>query len=513
MEFPLNPVASSQRHAHVASLTSKLETFAARALDLSLEKLRKQSHKTWLALGGDSLTAISFVGSCFEELGIEVEIPDVLQSESVANLIDGIARSHQSEGPASNGPSNGNGHLSSNGLHSGLPENSLAGAALDGVQSVGPCSPMQENFLALQSMDSQAYQMQLTVRISSTNPAVLVTPGIIKKSWSAVVSRHAALRTTFIESASRPGRFDQVVWSTLGPQVSIVSLPEAEDMILTQYGSGSPHHLVLAPATATQTYLKLFISHAIVDGVSTDILLRDLCRALTETLPTEEPVACADFLQAQQPDTSHEAHSYWTRYMAPIEGTFLSSPNSRSNPTGPYTIHQEMVLPPDLVQGLAGEHNATLVNACQIAYALVLRSYTGTNNICFSYTASGRQKRIKGLHDAVGNFVNALPCHVDFNKTKSVAEALHGVQRDFLSSLPHQGASLTDKQEMNGSTLHQLSDSLLSFHPVPLETKSAKAGFDIDVVSWAAPSDVRDKATWLLRSRTDSLRAHSIIIL
>ncbi|ETS86324.1 hypothetical protein PFICI_00152 [Pestalotiopsis fici W106-1] len=498
----LDYVASDQRHDHDydVSLKSKLEGFAASALDISLDKFRKQSYKTWLALGGDSLTAVNFMGSCHEEAGIEVDIPDILQSGSVADLIDRIARSHQTKESTSNGTTelsqnghgNGSGNLSSNGNCKDVTPGGLSDVlqdSLDEIQGVGPCSPMQENFLALQSMDSRAYQLQLAARISSTNPAIVVNPESIKQSWSAVVKRHVALRTTFVESVDRPGRFDQVVWSDLSPQISILPLHEAESKTSHQYGSGSPYHLVLAQVTGAQTFMKLFISHIIMDGVSTEILLRDLCRALAGILPVEESLKYEDLLYAQQPDTSSETLSYWSQYLLPVESTFLSSPNSRTSPTGPYSIHQDMQISPELARNLSEQHNTTLVNACQVAYALVLRSYTGADNVCFSYTTSGRHKRIKGLHDAVGNFVNTLPCRVDFSETKTVVEALRRMQGDFLSSLPYQGASLTDKREMSGSSLHQLSDSLLSFHRAPHDTVLARAGFDVDVVSWESSSD------------------------
>jgi hypothetical protein len=154
-------------------------------------------------------------------------------------------------------------------------------------------------------------------------------------------------------------------------------------------------------------------------------------------------------------------------------------------------MDQEIHIQPELAQNLSGQFNATLVNACQVAYALVLRSYTGANNICFSYTTSGRQKHVKGLHDAVGAFLNTLPCRVNFGETPTIAEALGRTQSDFLESLPYQGASLTGKQEMNGVSVRQLGDSLLSFYGGVDDMELAKAGVAVDVVSWEAPSDVR----------------------
>jgi len=485
----LNHVASERQQDDLPSLELKLESLAATALDNNPHKLRNKIHKSWLALGGDSLTAVNFMGSC-HEAGIDVDIPDVLQAESLDDLIDRIARSHQSRQPTSNGIEN------SYGPPEGPLLDGLRGVLrgpLEKIQCIGPCSPMQENFIALQSIDPRAYQLQLAATMSSANPAVVVTTDTVKKSWTAVVKRHAALRTMFVESVDRPGRLDQVVWKNINPQISVLPLSEAENKTsFEDYGSEFPHRLILAQAPDNKLFLRLIISHAIVDAVSIEILFRDLFRALTGTLPADEHMQCGDFLQAQQPDTSHEALSYWSRYMEATEGSFLSSPSSKTSPTGLYTIDQEMPIPPELAQNLSDQSNATLVNACQVAYALVLRCYTGASNVCFSYTASGRQKRIKGLQDAVGNFVNTLPCRVHLGENTTIAEALERAQSDFLDSLPYQGASLTGNQEGSGASVRQLGDSLLSFSRGVPETEFARAGFAVDVVSWEAPSDVRD---------------------
>ncbi|RDL36341.1 Uncharacterized protein BP5553_05693 [Venustampulla echinocandica] len=476
MEPSLNHVASEQQQDDLSPLKLKLESFAATALDISPHKLRNKIHKTWLALGGDSLTAINFMGYC-HDAGIDVDIPGVLQAESLDDLIDRIAQSHQSRQPASDGIENSYGSPKGpplDGLHDVLR------GPLDEIQGIGPCSPMQENFIALQSIDPRAYQLQLATTISSTNPAVAVTTDAVGKSWTAVVKRHAALRTMFVESVDRPGRLDQVVWRNTKPQISVLPLSEAENKASFEaYGSEFPHRLVLAQAPDNKLFVRLIISHAIVDAVSMEILFRDLFRALTGTLPADEYMRCEDFVRAQQPDTSHEALSYWSRYMVATEGSFLSSPSSKTSPTGFYTIDQEMPIAPDLAQKLSDRSNATLVNACQVAYALMLRCYNGASNVCFSYTTSGRQKRIKGLQDAVGNFVNTIPCRVDVGENTTIAKALERAQSDFLDSLPYQGASLTG----------QLGDSLLSFQRGVPEIELAKAGFAVDIVSWEAPSD------------------------
>jgi hypothetical protein len=322
----VDDVGKPQQGDRNQSLKLMLEGFASRALEIPTRKLLNQSHKTWLQLGGDSLTAVNFMGFC-HEAGIDVDIPNIFLSDTLDELLDRIAQSHQDRESASSEDDVENDD-DSNGSHNGLPEEGpLLGISrrhgpIDEIQGIGPCSTMQENFIALQRIDPQAYQLRLAARIAFTNPATVVTLDTIATSWSKVVKRHAALRTMFVESVDRPGRFDQVVWRTIDPKVSVLPLSEAEDSKREEYGSEFPHHLVLAQAPDSKVFVKLSISHALVDGVSIEILFRDLFRAITGSLPAdEEPLHFADFLHAQQPNSSQEDLSYWSRYMAASEGT------------------------------------------------------------------------------------------------------------------------------------------------------------------------------------------------
>ncbi|KAL4878793.1 hypothetical protein BJY04DRAFT_220857 [Aspergillus karnatakaensis] len=475
-----------QDHDDLTSLKLTLEEFAAAALETTAERIRTKAHKTWLALGGDSLTAVFFMGAC-HQAGIEVGLPDILQAASIGDLIEQIAQSQQVENTASNGIEISDGTTRSLSVDD-LPD--YLDLPLDRVQGIGPCSPMQENFVARQNIDPTAYQLQFTVKITSTSPTVDLTIPTVTQAWKTVVKRHPALRTHIFESVSRPGRLDQVVVEEIDPEIIILSHVEAgQQNPFVQYSSKFPHCLILAQIPNNALLLRLIVSHAIVDAISIDIITRDLFRALTGTLPAGQQLRTEEFLDAQQPETSPDALSYWSRYLEPVQRSFLSTASSKETPTGLYTIDQDIPISPALIQRLSDESNATLVNACQVAYALVLHAYTGTRNVSFSYTTSGRQKRIRGLQEAVGNFVNTLPCRVDFEESETILEALEHAQADYRESIPYQGVILNGNQDLQGPSLHQLGDSLLTFQRGMPEVELAKLGIALEVVSWEAPSD------------------------
>ncbi|KAL4906188.1 hypothetical protein BDW74DRAFT_177209 [Aspergillus multicolor] len=479
--------AIAQQTDDMLKLRLKLEEFAAGALEISPRIFRNKADRTWVALGGDSLMAVFFMGAC-HEAGIEVDLPDILQAESVRELIDQLVESQQLE-PEEDLEYDGEevfkeylDHALLDYLHDCTPEE---------VQAIGPCSAMQENFVARQSIDPSAYQLRVAARISSANPQFALTTAAVEQAWRAVVQRHAALRTRFVESVSRPGRLEQVILKSIEPEIRVISIPRTDEVTpsFEEYQSAFPHCLTLEQGSNNTLILHLDISHAIVDAVSIEIITRDLFRALTGTLPRSQQMRCIDLLHAQQPDTSPEALSYWSKYMADSQGSFLSASSSKATPTGLYTIDQEMPIPSELLESLGDGTNATIVNACQIAWALVLRAYTGAADVSFSYTTSGRQKRVKGLQDAVGNFVNTLPCRVDVSAERSIAEILQRVHGEYLESISYQGASLNGNQELKGRSVRELGDSLLTFQRGTAETELTKVGFKVEVLAWEAPSD------------------------
>ena len=502
------------------ALKTTLENLAAKALGITPRKLRNNNDKTWLGLGGDSLTAVNFMGAC-HAAGIRINIPDIVKAESIDDLLRRIAEGHllrclhvsgQDEDEEwMDGIANGNGNAKANerDADASMPpprkrqktkldvSSELRGflnGSIDAVEGVGLCSPMQENFMAVQNLDPSAYQLRVAVTIASTNlnPAVVVSTDAARHAWRRVVRKHPALRTSFIDSVDRPGHLDQIVWRDVEPQISVFSSPsEAEAASFEEtYRSKFSHRLVLAPAAFGRLYLRLVISHALVDGVSLELLFRDFLLGLSDSIPEDEEhgsLACDAYIEAQQPDTSQESLKYWSRYTEAIEGTFLKGaiatpvPSKTKKPTGLYVVDDEItILKYD--NNRHDELKATVASACQVAWALVLGSYTGNSDVCFSYTASGRQKRVRGLQEGVGNFVNTLPCRINLLSDPTVEGAAQGVQADFLESLHFQGASLSGVQ--------QFGDCLLSFQRGLPEDELMRAGFEVDVLSWEAPSDV-----------------------
>ena len=94
------------------------------------------------------------------------------------------------------------------------------------------------------------------------------------------------------------------------------------------------------------------------------------------------------------------------------------------------------------LHSLSAETGVTFSNIVLAAWALILRSYTKSEDVCFGYLASGRDVGISGIEDIVGPFINMLIFRFRFAPSMLIKELFRDSQEDFLASLPHQHVSL-----------------------------------------------------------------------
>jgi non-ribosomal peptide synthetase component F len=92
----------------------------------------------------------------------------------------------------------------------------------------------------------------------------------------------------------------------------------------------------------------------------------------------------------------------------------------------------------------------TLSALFRTIWGLVLRAYTGSDEVCFGFITSGRDVPIQGVNDIVGTFINMLVCRMNLAKSNNLKDIISAAHSDYLSSLPHQHASLAQIQHQLG---------------------------------------------------------------
>ncbi|KAL3485728.1 hypothetical protein BJX62DRAFT_242666 [Aspergillus germanicus] len=324
---------------------------------------------------------------------------------------------------------------------------------LSEVEAVFPCAPRQEAFLVAQAVYPDLYQCSFVVRINAETSDQSLDLEKLQAAWERLVERHPALRTIFIESPDRQAHFDQVVLKpSLGRTISLLDgdqdaankLASRRPVVFKNYKA--THKATLCRISPSSAYLRLDMSHAVVDGQSAQVLLRDLSQVYGSQKLSNRVMAYRDFVNYQAQLPIDDSMAYWSNYLSgaqpshfPLYGDPLGRQDIRS-------LRTKINLGPERL----GEF---------CAWALVLRSYTGLEDICFSYATSGRDAPLKGINNAVGAFLNAVVCRVRVPSTATVFQALGQVKSDFVESLSHQYFSATDEAQsgdfsrLKGNTL------------------------------------------------------------
>ncbi|KAL8334324.1 hypothetical protein RB598_008868 [Gaeumannomyces tritici] len=353
---------------------------------------------------------------------------------------------------------------------------------VEAVQDVYPTSPMQRGILLSRSKDASQYDVHAVWEISPCEGrgAAKVDTSRLRRAWRHVVRRHPMLRTVFIDAGLRDDSpFDQVVLRELDPSITFFTCGDDDKAAAMEKlwdscrgdfdPDASAHRLAICACPGGKAYAHLQVSHALVDATSLQILLRDWARAYADDLPAGPGLSYSSYIAHIQNTSPESSLRFWT---ARLEGaTVCRLPRLTDGIVR--TGHGEMRrLHVDVPFGhrldaLARRLRVSVANIFQLAWALVLRSYTDAQDVCFGYIASGRDVELDGISDAVGPFINILVSRLVFDQHSTAATMLRRFFAAYVDGLPHQHAPLADILHALQVPGGQLFNTALSFQKLP----------------------------------------------
>ena len=337
------------------------------------------------------------------------------------------------------------------------------------IEDVYPCTTMQVGILLSQIQDPQLYAVHTIWELRL--PSLLPEPELVVLAWNCVIQHHPILRTVFVENSALDAPFYQVVYKSINGEIATLNVDNALDdpetvlksLSAPQYRQGRPcHQLTLAACTNGAVFCRLDLSHAIVDGYSMDIIIRDLRMAYMQRLkPTKKP-RYSDFVAYLMKQNPELDLAYWKKYLNTLEpclvSTFLETPVDHKK-----RLAIAFNLDNSDISHFCREHNITTFNIVQAAWALVLKIYTMSDDVCFGYLVSDRDLPIEGLDDVVGPFISMLIQRVTVSKSATLLDLTRSIQTDVYRSLQHRHSSLADIHHELDHTSRSLFNTILSF--------------------------------------------------
>jgi hypothetical protein len=311
--------------------------------------------------------------------------------------------------------------------------NLLAEAAawgLNMVKDVYPCTPLQEGLMSLSMQQRGAYIMNHAFKL----PSDLDIPRF-QEAWTSAVATFDVLRTRIIPHASL--NFLQVIlqedppeWQLLDSLDSVLADPEPAS---PYFGGGLIRYYLCNESTKSDQ--KLFIvriHHVLFDAKSLQNIV-DYVEKLYFDLPLPSVLPYGLFVQYTQKSKSSSSQAYWSKTLSNFEGCIfpegeakLATSRSAASFSTSVTFEWDRSARYTMATSLVG------------SWALLLSSYTGSNDVLFGLTLSGRDAPVLGVESMTGPTLTTIPRRIRVRSTGKVEDFLAELQREGAEFIEHQ---------------------------------------------------------------------------
>ncbi|PZV34685.1 non-ribosomal peptide synthetase [Mesorhizobium kowhaii] len=283
----------------------------------------------------------------------------------------------------------------------------------------------------------------------------------LKRALDHVVSRHAALRTVFTDTAGEPMQQVLPPGPVPMPLLDLTHLEpkEREEAARREAGEqarltfdlrhGPMVHARLLRLSMHEHWLLLTLHHIVCDGWSMQILLRELAAAYGAFVANRpsplQPLTIqyADFAEWQRQYFSGERLetelSYWRRQLADLPQLTLVPDRPRPDEPSFEGDFEELSIGAAvlvLLKRVASEEGATLFMVLLAGLAALLQRYTGDEDIAIGAPIANRTRpEVEAL---IGFFVNTLVFRIDASGRPTFRELVRRVRQTALDAYTHQ---------------------------------------------------------------------------
>jgi len=325
--------------------------------------------------------------------------------------------------------------------------------ALQDVEDVYPCSPMQSGLLLSQMRNPEKYAYSAIFHISPNQ--LNIDAQRLQDAWQSVICRHSTLRTIFIDTVGDESLMDQVVLRCAQGLVEVLPSGTYESALASMRGlepltnprDKPPHRFTICAVTGGSVLCRLDISHAISDGSSMPILLNDLCDAYGNAPSRKTAPLYRDYVEYFQSQPRGKSIQYWRNYLSDAEPCLFPTLTDGDSDAAPSLGSQILrICDVDEINDFCADAGITLSTFFQLVWALVLRAYTGSDEVLFGYLASGRDIPVANIENGVGAFINMLVCRLNLPPATELGDIIETLKTDFSGAMEHQTCSLAEIQ-------------------------------------------------------------------
>lgn len=361
------------------------------------------------------------------------------------------------------------------------------------VQDIYSLSPMQQGMLfhSLYSKDVPPYVTQVSLSLEGE-----LDTAVFRTAWTALMERHPVLRTSFVwEGLEQPVQVVHV-----SPAVPLQELdyrhfaPAEQEKLFEAFLASDyrrPFDLGAAPlmrltliCMGEQKYRFVWSHHHILlDGWSVFRVLSELSSSYAQLSRGEQPSLAnvrgyGDYITWLQSRDLSEAEAFWKEELSGFTSPTPLPFETIGEHVRTEELDEEIWIGDALTnqfQFVARKNHLTLNTLVQVAWAILLSTYSGESDVVFGATLSGRPSEIPGVEAMVGLFINTLPVRVRMQSHESLIALLQSVQLRQVESRQHQYAGLAEIQNWSGLPRgSSLFNSIIVFENYPIDQNTMR---------------------------------------
>jgi amino acid adenylation domain-containing protein/non-ribosomal peptide synthase protein (TIGR01720 family) len=383
------------------------------------------------------------------------------------------------------------------------------------VEDVYPLTPMQAGmvFHGLSQVDQAVYFQQTSFVLDG-----VPDPRALADAWQRVVDRTPVLRSSVVwQGVAEPV---QVVhrcaevpvshhdWTGLTEperRARLDELLERDRALGVDLGTAPLMRLAIARRTDTEVQVVWSFHHVLLDGWSIFQVLSDVLAAHAgDDLPDRRPFR--DYVDWLRDQDDRAATEHWRTVLGdltePTPLPYDRPPTETHRAVSSKRFDLELTGAESAgVYEFARRHRVTPSALVQGAWAVLLSRYSGTPDVCFGATVSGRPADLPGVEGIPGIFINTVPVRVDVDGAAPVAGWLRDLQDAQAESRRFDHLGLPRLRALSGvRSGANLFDSLLVFENYPADALPLGELTAVETTNFPLSATVypRDHLTFLL---------------
>ncbi|MCC6808083.1 MAG: amino acid adenylation domain-containing protein, partial [Deltaproteobacteria bacterium] len=367
-----------------------------------------ESTDNFLALGGDSLTALRLVARLRDRFGIVITMRRLIGCPTLAEMAA---------------------------LLEGSQDRSVLPPLVPRKRPARlPLSYAQQRMYFLQRLEPESLAYNQVFATKVRGPLDLVR---FESALNGVIARHESLRTTFREI---DGVAEQVVHAAMS--IALERSSEAYVDRPFDLEKDPPIRCHVRRLREDEHDVCIVMHHIATDLVSFAMLWRDLATLYAGNVLPELPIQYADYALWQREHVKLDAQeAYWKQKLSGAPAA-LELPTDRARPAVvshrgdacPFTIETAGAL--DALNGLSQTEGATLYMTLLAAFDVLLSRYSGQDDIVVGSPIANRQ--YEATEPLIGFFVNTLCMRADLSGNPSFRTLLRKVKDTALEAYAHQ---------------------------------------------------------------------------